>query len=69
MKYVGCLKEFDYINDIGRFKKIVVYPEKDGKYPFSLWSNETGDFCGNGEKTLEQLNDFMMHYKINYKLE
>ena len=64
MKFIGCIKECNYVNDIGRFKKIVVYAPKDGKYPFDLWSNETGDFCGHGMKTREELNEFFQHYRI-----
>ena len=29
MKYPGCIKEFNYINDIGEPKKIVIYPPKE----------------------------------------
>ena len=68
MKFTGCLKESNYVNDIGEMKKIVVYPMKDGKYPFSLWSLRTGDFCGNGEKTAEELNEFYQHYRINEQI-
>lgn len=69
MKYPGCLKELNYVNDIGEPKKIVVYPPKDGEYPVHLWSLKTGDFCGSGKFTLEKLNDFMDHYKIAYKFK
>ncbi len=64
MKFEGCIKEADYVNDIGEMKKIVVYPMKNGKYPFSLWSMRTGDFCGSGEKTKDEINDFFQHYRI-----
>ena len=59
------IKEANYVNDIGHLKKIIVYKPKNGLYPFSLWSMQTGDFCGSGEKTRDELNEFFAHYKIN----
>ena len=64
-----CLKEFSYVNDIGQLKKIVVYPQDNGKYPFEIWSIENDKFCGSGKMALDALNDFMEHYKIGYKFE
>lgn len=60
------MKEYYYRNDIGYMKKIVVAttPNENGKYNFTLWNAQTGDFCGQGEKTKEDVEDFLKHYKI-----
>ena len=55
-------KEYNYRNDKGYYKKLVVYPKQNDKYPISIWNNETGDYCGSGEITEEQLNEFFKHY-------
>ena len=59
-----CVKEYNYHNDFGYYKKLVVYPKKNGKYPVIIWNNGTGDNCGSGELTEEQLNEFLRHYKF-----
>lgn len=58
------IKEVNYINDMGHNKKIVIFEPKDDKYPFELWSNQTGDWCGNGKKTKEELNEYFEHYHV-----
>lgn len=58
------LKEYNYRNDFGYYKKLIVYPKKNDKYPVSIWSNDTGDYCGSGEMTEKQLNEFLHHYKF-----
>ena len=65
------MREYNYVNDIGHLKKIVIdnKKNKNGKYNFSLWSLQTGDFCGNGEKTKEDIDDFLKHYKIEDTFE
>ena len=59
-------KEYNYINGIGEPKKIIISTEKNenGNYSFTLWSNRTGDFCGSGEKTKEQIKKYLKHYNI-----
>lgn len=59
-------KIYNYINDIGEPKIIVISTEKSesGNYFFSLWSNRTRGLCGYGEKTKEQVKQFLEHYSI-----
>lgn len=58
-------KTYTYINGLGRMKKIVTGKKKNGKYPFTLWDIQTGEFCGWGERTPEELQDFLDdHYGI-----
>ena len=64
MKDVEAYKEYCYINDLGRMKKIVIGEKKNGKYPINLWDMQNGEFCGFGEKTPEELQDFLDHYGI-----
>lgn len=56
------MKEYNYTNDLGYHKKLIIGELKDGKYPVTLWSNDTGDFCGTGNMTPQQLTDFLIHY-------
>jgi len=58
------MKEYNYINDFGISKKLVVGEIKDGKYPITLWENEHGEFCGSGTFTPKQLIDYLAHYGI-----
>lgn len=58
------MREFEYVNGYGIPKKLVVGESQNGKYPVTLWSMDTGDFCGNGELTPEQLNRYLEHFGI-----
>ena len=58
------MKEYNYINDIGEPKKLVVYDLKDEKYSVVLLSRRTGDCCGTGELTPQELSDYLKHYNI-----
>lgn len=59
------MKEYTYVNDIGRMKKIIIgeEPNENGKYNFTLWDLRTGEFCGQGKKTKEEMINFLKHYK------
>ena len=58
--------EYTYTNDLGYRKKIVVESVnvEDGKFPFQIWSMDTGDFCGSGNITADELREFLHHYGI-----
>lgn len=58
--------EYTYTNDLGHHKKIVVESvnAEDGKFHFQLWSMDTGDFCGSGDVTADELREFLHHYGI-----
>ena len=58
------MKEYNYINDIGEPKRLVVYEIKNGKYPVVLWSMRTGDWCGSREMTEKELTEYLKHYNI-----
>lgn len=58
------MKEYNYTNDMGYHKKLVVYDEKNGKFPVMLWSMDTGDLCGSGKMTKKELDDYLKHYNI-----
>lgn len=57
---------YDYINDIGEPKILILhkYPNLQGLTSFQIWSQSTGDYCGSGYMTPQQLEDFCNHYKI-----
>lgn len=63
------LKSFQYTNSLGLHKELVVYEKVDGKYPVTLWSLDTGDFCGRGDMTTQELNDYLKHYGIEEEIE
>ncbi len=58
------LKEYNYTNDIGRLKKIVIHEPKEDIYTFDIWSRETGDYCGYGQKNKKEMNEFLSHYGL-----
>lgn len=58
------MTEYNYVNDDGRNKKLIVEKKAEGEYYVSIWSRDTGDFCGAGEMTQEKLDAFLQHYGI-----
>ncbi len=57
---------FSYTNSLGYPKKLVVSaPNETGKYPVILWEMLHGEFCGSGEMTREELNDYLAHFGIS----
>ena len=62
------VKECNYRNNIGRLKKIVIYAKEDGKYPFELWDMQSCEFCGSGDMTREEMNEFFEHYGISERV-
>lgn len=63
------LKSFRYTNSMSYHKELAVYEKVDGKYPVTLWSVDTGDFCGQGEMTTQELNDYLKHLGIEEEVE
>lgn len=63
------MKEYNYTNMLGYHKKLVVSdaPNKEGKYSCTLWSNTTGDYCGSGEMTAEELDELLSHYGLHFE--
>lgn len=62
------MKQFDYTNSLGISKRLVVGEPKDGKYPVTLWEMRHGEFCGSGEMTREELNDYLEHFGITERM-
>ena len=62
-------KIFNYTNDLGYRKQIHVAeePNAEGEYPCSIWCN--GDMCSAGTMTATDLNEFLGHYHIDYRVE
>ena len=59
-----CIKVITYRNDFGDNRKLIIYQQKKGKYPISIWDTESGNFCGCVRKTDKQLLGFLKHYNI-----
>lgn len=58
---------YKYTNDLGRKKEIWITKDED-KYTYSLWDLATGEHCGSGESTKEDLIDFLSHYEIKAEI-
>ena len=56
--------EYTYTNDLGYLKKIVIESVDDGKFHCRLWSMDTGELCGSGDMTADELREFLHHYGI-----
>lgn len=63
------LKSFRYTNSMGYHKELAVYKKVNGKYPVMLWSLDTGDLCGSGDMTTQELNDYLKHFGIEEEVE
>lgn len=58
------VKKYDYINDINEPKRLVVYPLENGAHPCTLWSRRTGELCGGGNLTPDELREWLAHYGL-----
>ena len=57
------VKVFDYINDLGCPKQMVVSPkDANGQYFVTIWNMLNGEHCGSGHATFEEVYDFLAHY-------
>ncbi len=63
------MREFNYVNDLGFHKRIVVGIKKNSKYPITLWDMEHGEYCGSGNVTAQELNEFLEHYGIKERMD
>ena len=61
------MKNYDYINTLGYRKRLTVDTNKlpNGKYSCTLWSRDTGDFCGSGELTYKEIDELLKHYGLS----
>ena len=62
-------KTFTYTNNLGLRKQLVVDMEinNEGKYSVNLFGPH-GDWCGSGEMTEKELNDYLAHYGIKERI-
>jgi len=63
------IKNFQYVNAMGYRKELLVYEKTNGKYYVTLWSLDTGDFCGSGHMTTQELNDYLKHFGVEEEME
>ena len=63
------MHEFDYVNDLGFHKRLVVDIKENDKYPVTLWDMEHGEYCGSGNMTAQELNEFLAHYGIEERMD
>lgn len=57
-------KEYHYTNDMGYHKILHVEETDNNTYSCQIWSRDTGDFCGSGTLSKQELQDFLTHYGI-----
>ena len=64
------MKEYNYINDLGCPKKLVVRPlNGKGEYTTTIWNILNGECCGIGQATAKELNEFLAHYGYSKQFE
>jgi len=64
-KGVEIMKEYFYVNDNGYHKRLVITEEhENGSVHFQVWCEDNGEFCGHGDMTNEELNNFLQHYGV-----
>lgn len=62
-------KTYNYTNDLGYHKTLAVeFPPIEGKYACSLWCADTGDYCGGGNATAEQIEQILNHYGLHFDI-
>lgn len=62
------MKEYNYTNDLGYHKKIIIDNIQNNEYHVLLFSNDTGDLCGQGKMTKQELTEYLSHYGIKVNL-
>jgi len=62
-------KSFRYTNSYSIHKELVVGDKVGNKYPVTLWSLDAGDYCGRGDMTAQELNDYLEHFGIKERIE
>lgn len=56
-------KTFNYINDLGCPKQMVVSPkDTNDQYPVTIWNLRNGEHCGSSRVTFKELHDFLAYY-------
>lgn len=61
------MKTYEYVNLNGRKKVLIVKPtEITNIFHVEIWDVNTGDFCGNGYKTIEQITAFLAQYDVKF---
>lgn len=57
---------YTYKNGLGHAKTLTVYikTNENGKFPIEIWDNKTGENCGSGECTKDQIVAFLNNYEI-----
>jgi len=59
-----------YTNKLGRTKKLLVYNtdvNAEGKVYNAIYDEVTGEYCGGGYNSHEELAEFLAGYGIEYK--
>jgi hypothetical protein len=61
------MRTYRYTNLDGRKKSLIVKPtETTNDFYVEIWNLDTGDFCGYGYKTAEQITEFLAQYDVKF---
>ena len=64
------MKEYFYINKLGINKRLVIgKKDSDGKYPCTLWTTYTGEYCVSGKITAKEIDELLSHYGLRFEGE
>ena len=64
------IKEYFYINKLGINKRLVIgKKDGDGKYPCTLLTTYTGEYCGSGKITAKEIDELLSHYGLRFEEE
>lgn len=59
------MKTYKYTNFDGREKALIVRESTEpNMYYIEIWNLSTGDFCGNGKKSLSDIARFLANYGV-----
>ena len=60
-------KDFDYTNMLGYHKRLTINClPKNNKYFCTLWSRDTGDCCGSGWMSKQEINELLANYGLHF---
>ena len=63
------MSNFYYTNNDGRRKMLTVENSSDdNNYLVTMYDCKTGECCGFGRKTKEEINKFLEYYKVKKKI-
>ena len=61
------IRSYTYTNFDGRLKALIMRPStKDNYFYFEIWNMSTGDYCGSGCATENDIKNFLSKYEVEF---